>query len=191
MVFAGGIFMGLLTLYMLIQNGVMLGAAAVAVARHHTALEFWGFVAPHGVVELPSIFIAGGAGLMLAYALVNPGEYSRRTALGMAGREAVVLILGVVAMLVIAGLTEAFFSPALISPYLKFGVAAVNLAAEATYFITAGREEEGVGYSDHPLRGYPGVRSSAPTPPASWVAAQHLTPNPQHPVSGIRPLPPL
>jgi uncharacterized membrane protein SpoIIM required for sporulation len=178
MVFAGGIFAGLLTLYLLVENGVMLGAAAVAVARYHTSLEFWGFVAPHGVVELPSIFIAGGAGLMLAYALVNPGEYSRRTALAMAGRDAVVLILGVVAMLVIAGLTEAFFSPALISPYLKFLVAAVNLTAETAYFVAAGRSEQGVG---------------------CWVwsvgkdlsQSQHPTSNTQDLASAIRPLPPL
>src|SRR5436305_128107 len=79
--FAGGVLRGLVTLALLIGNGIMLGVAAVAVARYHTSLEFWGFVAPHGVIELPAIFVAGGAGFMLAYALVNPGEYSRRTAL--------------------------------------------------------------------------------------------------------------
>src|SRR5206468_8310300 len=118
-----------------------LGVVAEAVARHGTALQFWGFVAPHGVIELPAIFVAGGAGLMLGYALVNPGEYSRRTAVSLAGRDAVLLIFGVVAMLVIAGIIEAFFSPTLIPPVFKLLVAAVTFTAEATYFIVAGRVE--------------------------------------------------
>jgi uncharacterized membrane protein SpoIIM required for sporulation len=175
-VFAGGILLGLLTLYLLIENGIMLGAAAVAVARYHTAFEFWGFVAPHGVIELPAIFIAGGAGLMLAYALVNPGEYSRRTALSLAGREAVVLVLGVVAMLAIAGITEAFFSPALISPYLKLLVASVNLTAEITYFVAAGRED---GRDEER-----GMRNEAALTPSH---SSFLIPR----SSPIRPLPPL
>jgi uncharacterized membrane protein SpoIIM required for sporulation len=173
--FAGGVLLGLLTIWMLVYNGVMLGAVGVTVARHHTAFEFWGFVAPHGVIELPAIFIAGGAGLMLGYALVNPGEYSRRTALSLAGREAVLLVLGVVAMLVIAGTIEAFFSPTLIPPALKLLVAAVTFAAEITYFAVAGREEAGVG---------------------GWelgVGADRLslTPNPQPLTPAIRPLPPI
>jgi uncharacterized membrane protein SpoIIM required for sporulation len=137
--FAGGILLGLVTLVVLFQNGLILGVVAEAVARHGTALQFWGFVAPHGVIELPAIFVAGGAGLMLGYALVNPGEYSRRTAVSLAARDAVLLIFGVVAMLVIAGVIEAFFSPTLLPPVFKMLVAAVTFSAEAAYFVVAGR----------------------------------------------------
>jgi len=142
--FAGGMLVGLATLWVLMQNGIMMGVAALAVARHGTALGFWGFVAPHGVIELPAIFISSGAGLMLGYAMVNPGEYSRRTALALAGREAVQLVFGVVAMLVIAGIIEAFFSPTLLPPLLKLFAAAIIFTAEAAYFVFAGRGEEGV-----------------------------------------------
>ena len=115
---------------------------------------------------------------MLAYALVNPGEYSRRTALTLAGREAVVLVLGVVAMLAIAGITEAFFSPALLSPSLKFLVASVNLTAEITYFVAAGRGEAGVqGFRRS------GVQESRPQDPNART--------PERLISAIRPLPPL
>jgi uncharacterized membrane protein SpoIIM required for sporulation len=176
--FAGGILLGLLTLFMLFNNGLMIGVAALAVARHGTALGFWGFVAPHGVIELPAIFIAGGGGLMLGYALVNPGEYSRRTALGLAGRDAVQLVFGVVAMLVIAGIIEAFFSPTVILPALKLVVAAVTFAAEITYFAFAGRGEESVQAFRHS-----GVQASSP---------EHLNARtPEHRVPAIRPLPPI
>jgi uncharacterized membrane protein SpoIIM required for sporulation len=164
--FAGGILVGLFTLFLLVENGLMLGVAALAVVRHGTALGFWGFVAPHGVIELPAIFIASGAGLMLGYALVNPGEYSRRTALAMAGRDAVLLIFGVVAMLIVAGIIEAFFSPTLLPAPLKLLTAALIFAAEVAYFTFAGRGAEGVE-------------------PVSQPSA--LNPQP----AGIRPLPPI
>jgi uncharacterized membrane protein SpoIIM required for sporulation len=139
--FAGGILLGLFTLYVLFYNGIMLGAIVVASVRHGTAYELWGFIAPHGVLELPAIFISGAAGLMLGYALVNPGEYSRRTALAMAGREAVVLVFGVVAMLVIAGIIEGFFSPVVMPPAFKFLFAAILFTGEVLYFVGAGRGE--------------------------------------------------
>jgi hypothetical protein len=173
---------------MLLKTGIMMGVAALAVARHGTALGFWGFVAPHGVIELPAIFISSGAGLMLGYALVNPGEYSRRTALALAGREAVQLIFGVVAMLVVAGIIEAFFSPTLLPPPLKLLAAAIIFTAEAGYFIFAGRGEEGVqvfrrsGVQDRQDR-----RDKDRTP-------EYLnTRTPEHPVAkalvGVRPVP--
>jgi uncharacterized membrane protein SpoIIM required for sporulation len=181
LVFAGGILLGIPTLLFLFRNtGIMMGTIAVAVAQHHTAYEFWGFVAPHGVLELPAIFVAGGAGLMLGYALINPGEYSRRTALRMAAPDAVLLVFGVAAMLVIAGTIEAFFSPVLIPPALKLLVAALTFTAEIAYFVFAGRGDGGVGYS------VIGVR----TGPVS-LNTEHRTPNTEHLPPGVRPLPPL
>lgn len=120
--FAGGVLLGLGTLYILYYNGVMLGAivAAFVEAPAAAALNFWGFVAPHGVLELPAIFLAASAGLMLGYALVNPGDHDRKTALKLAGRQAANIVLGVAALLVIAGIIEGFFSPTLTSELNKF-----------------------------------------------------------------------
>jgi uncharacterized membrane protein SpoIIM required for sporulation len=174
--FAGGILLGLPTIGLLFYNGVMLGTITVGVARGGTALEFWGFVAPHGVIELPAIFIAGGAGLMLGYALVNPGEYSRRTALRLAGRDAVLLVFGVVVMLVLAGIIEAFFSPAVIPPLLKLLVAAVTFAAEFAYFALAGTS---------------GVPGSAGVPARMAEAGEDARAPRSDRLETIRPLPPI
>lgn len=122
--FSGGILLGLGTIYVLIFNGLMLGAVAAAVARAGVSLSFWSFVAPHGVIELPAIFIAGGAGLLLGYTLINPGDYTRKTALKLAARRAAVLLGGVVAMLIVAGTIEAFFSPTLTPAPIKLLFAA-------------------------------------------------------------------
>ena len=139
--FAGGMTAGVMTLFLLIYNGLMLGivAAAVSLDGADTALNFWAFVAPHGVIELTAIFIAGAAGLMLAYAMINPGQYPRGLALRLMGREAVKLMLGVASMLVVAGLVEGFFSPMNISEHIKYLVAAVEGVLLFGYFLLAGR----------------------------------------------------
>lgn len=139
--FAGGMTGGLLTIFLMIYNGVMLGVvgAAVAVDGPSTALSFWAFVAPHGVLELTAIFISGGAGLLLAYALLNPGELPRRVALRRAGLEALKLMLGVAAMLVVAGCIESFFSPTLIDEEIKLTVASGEFILLFSYLGLAGR----------------------------------------------------
>ena len=68
-------------------------------------------VTPHGVVELSAIFIAGGAGLMLGHAIIDPGDRLRRDAIVHASREAVKLAVGTVPMFVCAGLIEGLISP--------------------------------------------------------------------------------
>jgi uncharacterized membrane protein SpoIIM required for sporulation len=70
--FALGITGGLGTIWMLAVNGLLLGVIGAATARAGMALQLWSFVAPHGVLELPAIFIAGGAGLEIARGLLFP-----------------------------------------------------------------------------------------------------------------------
>ncbi|KPJ64565.1 hypothetical protein AMK68_01335 [candidate division KD3-62 bacterium DG_56] len=121
--FATGILLGLGTVYVLLYNGAILGAIATGISRTPASGDFWAFVAPHGVLELPAIFVAATAGLLLGWALVDPGEYTRGTALRLAGREAIKLLMGVIVILIVAGLVEAFISPTLLPHELKFGVA--------------------------------------------------------------------
>jgi uncharacterized membrane protein SpoIIM required for sporulation len=87
--------------------------------------DLWSFVCPHGSLELPAIFIAGGAGLRLASGMLFPGLYSRRDSIARAGREAVRLVAGIIPMLVIAGTIEGFFSPSATPAGLKFAVGAM------------------------------------------------------------------
>ena len=145
--FAGGILIGLLTLQVLIYNGFMLGALGAGISRTPAAIYFWSFVAPHGVIEIPTIIISAAAGLLLALAIIEPGEYSRLDALKLAGRQAAVLMFGVVIFLVFAGLIEGFFSPAVIPPSVKLAAAAVIATAFWSYILLAGRGKQVVGES--------------------------------------------
>jgi uncharacterized membrane protein SpoIIM required for sporulation len=109
--FAFGITAGVGTIYMMVFNGVMLGVVGSACWFGGMSLPLWSFVAPHGILELPAIFIAGGAGLRIAQGMLFPGLLSRRDSLARAGLEAVQVLLGTVPVLVIAGCIEGFISP--------------------------------------------------------------------------------
>ena len=138
--FAGGITAGLFTLYSLFNNGLMLGAIAVVCRQHHMALSLWSFVAAHGALEIPSIMIAGAAGLRLAAGLLFPGMLRRRAALALAGLEAVQLIAGTIPLLIIAGTLEAFLSPTHAPIALKFAVGAILFTALTLWLTEGGRK---------------------------------------------------
>lgn len=107
------------TVFILIVNGLMIGAVATLVAQTNLATDLWAFVFPHGALELPAIFFAGGAGLLLARAILLPGKYRRMDALQVYGRQAAELVYGIVPMLIIAGVIEGFYSP---SPFIPNGL---------------------------------------------------------------------
>ncbi|HEU5087922.1 MAG TPA: stage II sporulation protein M, partial [Roseiflexaceae bacterium] len=138
--FAGGILLGTLSFYVLVQNGMMLGVVAGAAQAYGFAGKLWGFVAAHGSIELSVIFIAGGAGLQLGWSVLRPGLLTRRAALAIAARRAVALLLGCVPLLVVAGLIEGFVSPSDLPLWFKLSVSAVTGVALYAYLFLAGRE---------------------------------------------------
>lgn len=140
--FALGITAGIGTVWMMVVNGMLLGVIGAATWQAGMALQLWSFVAPHGVLELPAIFIAGGAGLEIARGMLFPGLLPRRESLARAGGRAARLVLGIVPMLVVAGIIEGFVSPSGIATPLKFLLAAVLFAALATYLARPGSPEE-------------------------------------------------
>jgi uncharacterized membrane protein SpoIIM required for sporulation len=113
---AGGITAGAYTTFLMVFNGLSIGAIAALVGQNKLAYPFWGFVFPHGSLELPAIFFAGGAGFLIAKAILFPGRYHRSDALKLYGSQAVRLVFGIVPMLIIAGTIEGFFSPSPIIP---------------------------------------------------------------------------
>jgi uncharacterized membrane protein SpoIIM required for sporulation len=139
-VFAGGILAGIPTILMLFWNGMSVGIIATACAQHGMALDLWSFIAAHGALELPSIFIAGGAGLRLASGLLFPGTWSRRTSLARAGSDASRLLAGTIPMLFVAGVLEAFLSPTHAPRALKFSVCALLLTGLIFWLSEGGRQ---------------------------------------------------
>jgi len=127
------------TLWMTMLNGLLLGVVGAATWRAGMALSLWSFVAPHGVLELPAICIAAGAGLEIARGLLFPGLLPRRDSLAQAGGRASRLLLGTIPMLLVAGVIEGFFSPTDAPVAMKFTLAGVLFAALVAYLATPGR----------------------------------------------------
>ena len=109
--FALGITAGVFTLWILVTNGISIGAMFGLYASKGISGLLLAFVAPHGVLELSAIVIAGGAGFLLAAGMLLPGERTRRAALTHNARRAIRLVAGSAFLLLFAGVLEGFVSP--------------------------------------------------------------------------------
>jgi uncharacterized membrane protein SpoIIM required for sporulation len=137
--FALGITFGVGTLWVMIQNGLILGVTLALVRQLGSTTNFLGFVASHGLIEMTAIVIAAGAGLGLGGALVAPGPYARTEALKLAGRQAATLVLGAACLLLVAAFFEGFVSPSSLSVRTKAVIGAINATWLTIYLARAGR----------------------------------------------------
>jgi uncharacterized membrane protein SpoIIM required for sporulation len=120
--FALGITLGIGTVYLLVENGILLGMLAGAFGAAGHAAGFWGLIIPHGLLELTAIFIAAGAGMRMGWAIVDPGDRSRTRALSEEAAGAVVVVLGVVPAFIIAALIEGFVTGTTIPHAVQVGL---------------------------------------------------------------------
>lgn len=134
-----GITLGIGTLYLVAVNGLMLGAIAVACLRYGMLVPLGQFIAAHGSLELPAIWITSGAGLLLARALIFPGRYSRRIELRIEGRRSVRLAAGTIPVLLLAAGVEGFVSPSGLPASVKCLTAIVLGLTFIVYVLVSGR----------------------------------------------------
>lgn len=106
-----GLTFGVGTVWLLLVNGLMLGAISAACLRAGMLVPLLEFIVGHGSLELPAIWISGGAGLILARTMLFPGRYSRRVELLLNGRNSIQIVVGIIPLLLVAGAVEAFVSP--------------------------------------------------------------------------------
>jgi uncharacterized membrane protein SpoIIM required for sporulation len=133
--FAGGVTLGVLTVYLLVFNGLMLGGMASLYVNAGFGRDFWATIAPHGIIELTAVQIAAGAGLLIAAGILTPGRLRRRDAIVRNARRAAVLIVGVASMLVVAGTIEGFFSPQKFSDDARLTFGGFTALALILYFV--------------------------------------------------------
>jgi uncharacterized membrane protein SpoIIM required for sporulation len=127
------------TAYVLIYNGASVGFAAGLFHAAGEAPRFWGLILPHGLLELSAVIIAGGAGLRMGWAIIAPGDRSRTEALAEEGRRSVVIIIGLIAAFVVAGLIEGFVTGSDLSTPIRVGIGLAVEAAFIVYLVTQGR----------------------------------------------------
>jgi len=139
--FAGGVTAGVITLLIIFQNGLTIGAVAAIAAPHMGPLRFWSLILPHGVIELTAIFICGGAGLLIGSAFIAPGNLRRTDAIKIASGKAVKLLAGTLAFYVVAGIIEGFITPSVLPAWSKLVFAGLTAVALVLYLGFAGNSE--------------------------------------------------
>lgn len=140
--FAFGITGGLGTLVLLVLNGVSLGGVLGLYTSKHIARLLLAFVAPHGVLELSAVCVGGGAGFLLAAALLVPGRRSRKQALVENGGRALRLVTAACVLLLVAGTLEGFVSPIPWWPLgWKLAIAGATALLLAGYLSAGSRRE--------------------------------------------------
>jgi uncharacterized membrane protein SpoIIM required for sporulation len=141
--FALGFAFGIPTFFLIAQNGVMLGAFYAVFVPKGLGYGLTGWLMIHGTTELSAIILAGAAGLHIGRAVAFPGVRTRAAAAGEAGRRGALVMIGVVIMLLVAGLLEGFARQLIVADLARYAIAAVMLAFWIVYFGLAGRARRG------------------------------------------------
>lgn len=138
--FASGLLAGVGTIFVLIFNGIQIGAVFGHLQQIGYGDPLWRFACGHGAFELTAIVIAGGAGLRLGFNLLAPGRRRRIDALVEGGRKGAKLCLGIATMLLVAAFIEAFWSSiGSIPATVKYSVAAVLWTLVLSWLFFGGR----------------------------------------------------
>ncbi|MFF0489174.1 stage II sporulation protein M [Nocardia sp. NPDC004068] len=151
---AVALFTGLLILpaaYVLFMNALNLGVSAGLMADAGRLDAFFGFILPHGMLELTAVFVAGGAGLKLGWTLVDPGRSARADALARQGRATATIALGLVGVLLISGLIEGFVTPSGWPAPVRIGIGLLAEAAFLGYVFVLGRRAAQESTATDPL----------------------------------------
>jgi uncharacterized membrane protein SpoIIM required for sporulation len=145
-VFAMGAFFGIGAFFDLAFEGARFGSIFATCYKLNPPFgdALASFVVGHGVIELSCIIFCAGAGMMIGYSLINPGDLSRAQALKQKGMEAIRIVIGCAFLLVIAGIIEGFISPSNLPPIFKIGVGVATGIAMYSYLSLVGRDKEEV-----------------------------------------------
>lgn len=139
-----GVFGGIGAVTAMIENGVFLGSVAGLVHNRGLDRVLWAFIAPHGVLEFPAVWLAGGAGLALGQAVILPGAHGRGAALRRAASHAGPVGVALIPLLLLAAVIEGFVSPIPKPDIVSFGLA-LCLGSGLLGYLATGWRSKGRG----------------------------------------------
>jgi uncharacterized membrane protein SpoIIM required for sporulation len=125
--------------WVLLSNAVNVGLTGGLMVGTGNADVFFGLITPHGLLELTAVFVAAGAGMRMGWSWIDPGPLPRPQALAAAAREAVTVALGLVVVLLISGVIEAFVTPSPLPTWARIGIGVLAEAAFLGYVVWFGR----------------------------------------------------
>lgn len=132
--FALGFAFGVPTVMLLTMNATMLGAILALYFSYGLGFEIGGWLSIHGTTEIFAIVLAGAAGFRIGWSVVFPGERTRLSAAAQSGRTAALAMVGVVLMLLCAGLLEGFGRQLIAEDWARYTIGGIMLVFWCTYF---------------------------------------------------------
>lgn len=133
------VLLGIPIPYVLFQNAANLGIAAGLMFDARRGQVFLGLITPHGLLELTAVLLAGAAGMRLGWSVIAPGDRPRGQVLAEQGRAMVSVAVGLVAVLLLSGLVEAFVTPSPLPTAARVGIGVAVEVAFLVYVIRLGR----------------------------------------------------
>lgn len=117
--FIGGLTMGILTLWLMWKNGLMLGCFHQMFFEHNLGWQSIIVIWIHGTIEIMSIVIAATAGFMLAHGILFPGTYKRMESFRRAGRDAAKVLICLIPFFIVAAFLESYITYLMSSAFDK------------------------------------------------------------------------
>jgi uncharacterized membrane protein SpoIIM required for sporulation len=140
-----GLLLGIPVLILLFNNAANVGVDGGLMAAYGRSGEFWSLILPHGMLELSAVFLAAGVGLRLGWVVVDPGQRPRSRAVAEEGRAMITVAIGLVFVLAVSGLIEAFVTPSALPTWVRIGIGGVVEAAFLGYVLVLGRRAVAAG----------------------------------------------
>ncbi len=137
--------LGAPVVYVLVQNALNVGLVGGLMAANDRLGLFFGLILPHGLLELTAVFVAAGTGLQLFWSWVDPGPRTRTQALAAQGRASASVVIGLVVVLAISGVIEAFVTPSPLPTWARVGIGVLAEVAFMIYVFTLGRRAAAAG----------------------------------------------
>ncbi|MCG7323140.1 stage II sporulation protein M [Arsenicicoccus bolidensis] len=131
--------LGAPVVYVLLQNVISVGVIGALMVRHGRGALFFGLILPHGLLELAAVFVAAGVGLRLFWSWVEPGPRTRMASLAAAGRTTVGVAMGLVVVLLVSGVLEAFVTPSGLPTWARITIGVLAEVAFFAYVFVVGR----------------------------------------------------
>ena len=124
---------------LLFYNLANLAVVGSIMIRNDRGDLFFGLILPHGLLELTAVFVAGGVGLRLFWSWVEPGDRTRADSLARAGRSAATVAMGLVLVLLVSGVIEAFVTPSPLPTAARIGIGVLAELCFLAYVFVLGR----------------------------------------------------
>ena len=134
--FVAGLLTSFMTGFILMQNGIMVGAFQAFFYQHgllwESSLAIW----LHGTIEISSIVVAGAAGLSLGNGWLMPGTYTRLESFRRGAVRGMKIVVGTVPLFIIAGFIESYITRHTeLADGVRLGIILLSLVFVVSYFV--------------------------------------------------------